>query len=72
MRRKTSAPTCISVHFVRSSRFGQVRKRGFECVVGSQDIDIHHGLERVRGQLIDRGEEITCRTSTRNAGTEAS
>lgn len=47
-----------------AGRLFEVRKRGLEGVVGSQDVDVHHGLEGIGRQLVNGGEEVARRTGT--------
>lgn len=38
-----------------------------QSVVGAKDVNVHHGLESIDRELVDRSKEIACRTSTGGA-----
>lgn len=46
------------------SRLRQVRDGRFERVVRAEDVDIHDRLERIDGELVDRGKEVACCAGT--------
>ena len=47
---------------VSRCRPNKARKRGFERIVGSKNINIYHGFEGVGAELVDRSKKVACRT----------
>lgn len=47
-----------------TARINQVRHSGLEGVVRSNHINFHNRFERVDRKLLNRGEEVACRTPT--------
>lgn len=60
---RASPRTGLRVHLVLVGRFDQMGQSGLERVVGTQNVNVHDGLERIDRELVDGGQEIPGRTS---------
>lgn len=50
--------TGLLVHLVLAGRLDQMGQGSLEGVVGTQNVNVHDGLERIDRQLVDRSQEV--------------
>ena len=56
--------TRCAVGSVLLCRCQEVRQRRFDRDIGADQVDVHHRLECIHGEIGNRGEEVPCSTGT--------